>query len=126
MPCRMLPDEAYYRCARPSGVMEVSDAVGEARPEMEQGHGGFLEHSAVAIGSSGADAFKEAQNRLDARPGIERQHYGHFCSSGIGKAYLNTGSDSGLYNKVGTVHSQHPIFGEPYDNTNRMGSTIII
>jgi hypothetical protein len=61
------------RDLRAAGIVQVGEAVAEAGTEMEQSACRLLRHSRIAVGSSGDDSFKQAQ---------EATHLGDSVKSG--------------------------------------------
>jgi hypothetical protein len=55
----VVADDVDDGCVGPTGVVEVGQAVAEARPEVQQRRGRFVGHAAVAVGGARDDAFEE-------------------------------------------------------------------
>ena len=92
----MIANQIDNRGAGSAGVVEVRDAVGEARAEMQQSEGRAIQHAAITIRSAGADTFEEAQNGADARDFVEGGNDWHFGSPWIGQAQIHPGLSCGL------------------------------
>ena len=91
--------------------MQIGDAVGQARSEMQQGRGGFAGHRADAVGGAGADAFEQGKHRFHARHAVERLHQMHFGSAGIGDAIFDAAIGQGFDQGLGAVHGESFVGG---------------
>ena len=92
------------RSRRATRVVEVGEAVGEARPEVEQRRRGLAGDSAIAVGGAGRDPFEQAQDRADTRNGIERRDEMQFRGAGIGEAYFYAAIDQRLRQRLRAIH----------------------
>ena len=108
---RMVADDIDHRRIRAAGVVQIGDAVGQARSEMQQGRRGFAGHSADAVGGAGADAFEQGEHRFHARHAVERLHQMHFGSAGIGDAEFDAAIGQGFDQGLGAVHGESLVSG---------------
>ena len=104
VPARVVADEVHDRGARPPRVVEVREAVGEPRAEMEQRQGRAPRHAPVAVGGAGADALEEPEDRPQAGHPVERGHQGHLGGPGVGEAELEARRPGGPEQRFGAVH----------------------
>ena len=56
----MIPDQVDDRRVRTTRVVQVRNAVGESRPQMQQREGGTFGHPRVTVGRAGADTLEQA------------------------------------------------------------------
>lgn len=101
---RMVADDVDHRRIGAAGVVQVGNAVGQARPEMQQRRRGFAGHPADAVGGAGANALEQGKHRFHPRHAVERLHQMHFGSTGIGDAVLNAAIGQRLDQGLGAVH----------------------
>ncbi len=100
----VVADHVHHRGAGPPGVVEVGDAVAEARPEVEQGGGGPARHPAVSVGGSGDDAFEEPEDPPHLGDVVEGGHEVHLRGPGVGEAHVDPAGHEGPDQCLGAVH----------------------
>ncbi len=101
----MVADDIDDRRRGAPGVVQIGEAVGEPRPQMEQRRRRLFLHAAITVGHSGDGAFEEAENRAQTHVAVERRDEMHFRRSRVGEADLYPGGDQGCDQTVGAVHS---------------------
>ncbi len=77
-------------------IVQVRQAVSEARPEMQQGRSGLPLHARPPVGGAGADALEQSEHHTHSRYAVENLHNRHFGRAGIGKADLDSGVQGGF------------------------------
>ena len=85
----VLADDVDHRAARAPRVVDVGEAVGEARPEMQQGRGGLAGHAGIAVGGTGDDALEQPEHAARPAALVERRQEMHLGGPGIGEADLD-------------------------------------
>ena len=89
----MVADDVDYRALSLAGVVQVREAVAQARPEMQKCRGRLARHACIAIGGSGYHALEQAQDRPHpgkAVKGVDEMHLGR---TGIGEADVHATCD---------------------------------
>ena len=85
----MLADDVYDGNLRPARVVQIRDAVSQARSEMQQCARRFFPHARVAVCRSGDDAFEQSEHATHFGCAVERRDDVHF-----GRAWIReTGVD---------------------------------
>ncbi len=103
-PHGMLADDIQHGRVSATRVVQIREAVGEARPEMEQAHRELPRHSAIAVGGAGRDVLVKAEDASKAGNRIHRQHQRHFRGAGIGETDFDALAYSGGHQCIGTIH----------------------
>ena len=67
----MLTDQIDDRYLRAAGIVQISEAVAEAGPEMEKSVCWPLRHAGIAVRCTGYNSFKEAENAAHFRDSVE-------------------------------------------------------
>ena len=103
------------------GIVDIGKTIGETRTEMEQGRSGPIGHPVPAIGSTGGDAFEQAQHRFHRRI-VERGQKMHFRRPGVGKANVDAQPGQCGYERLSAVlgfagHDQYPASSRPWPTT---------
>jgi hypothetical protein len=62
MRCRVLADDIYDRHLSSAGVVQVRQAVGEPRSQMEEGAGRFPGHAGISVSRSSNDTLKKPEH----------------------------------------------------------------
>ena len=93
---RVIPDDVHDRGRRAPGVVQIGEAIGQPRTQMQQGRGGLAGDAAIAVRRAGGDAFEQTQHRAHGRGGIERGDKMHFRRAGIGEADFDAAIDQRL------------------------------
>ena len=85
----VLAHDVHDRRLRTAGVMQVRQAVGQARSEMQERHGRFVGHTGVTVGRPRNDAFEQPKDA--AHPGLSVQcgDKMHFRRARIGETYIH-------------------------------------
>ena len=93
MVSRVVADDVDDGSKGAFGVVQVGQAVGESRAQVQQGGGGFVGHSAIAVSGAGDDPFKQPQYGPHAGNLVDCRNQLHLGGAGIGKANLDAGID---------------------------------
>ena len=83
---RVVADHVDDGRARAACVVEIGEAVAEARRQMQQGRGGLAQHAAIAVGRARHHALEERQDAAYALDPVERRDEMHLRRAGIGEA----------------------------------------
>jgi len=124
VPGGMITDDVQYRRACAAGIVEVGNTVGEAGPQMHEGHGGLAQHASIPVSSAGADAFKKPEHGPDARNCIECHYERHFRGAGIGETGVDDEVETALYNGLKSMLGQD-VTQEQFLSTYRRSSETI-
>ncbi len=84
-------------------IVEVGEAIGEARPQMQQCRGRRSLHAEKAIGRAGRHALEQAEHAAHRRI-VQRLQKMHFRGAGIGETELDALADQGFDEAFGAVH----------------------
>ena len=101
---RLVTDDIDHRRMRAARVVHVGDAVGEARPAMEQRRGGLAGHARVAVGAAGHHDFGHAEDAAHALDLVERGDEMHFRRAGIGETGINAAGEQRAHKAFGAIH----------------------
>ena len=85
-------------------VVQVRQAVGEARSQVQQGGGWLLQHPVVAIRGARHDAFEEAQDAAHPWDLVESRHEVHLGRAGIGETDVDTAREQRPHQAFRAVH----------------------
>ncbi|OPZ53766.1 MAG: hypothetical protein BWY90_00482 [Deltaproteobacteria bacterium ADurb.BinA014] len=91
-------------------VMQIGNAVGKSRPQMQKRHCRFLRDASVAVSRAGAYSFKKTQHGTDAAYRIKRRHERQFCRPCVGKTYFYSRVFCRLQNNFRSGHTALLIF----------------
>jgi hypothetical protein len=108
VPGRVVADQVHDRRVSAPRVVQVCDAIGEARAQVEQRQRRPAGHARVAVGRARADALEQAQHGPDSRHRVERGDELNLGRAGVREADLDTGLDRRLNQTFGTVHPALP------------------
>lgn len=92
------------RCLRAARIMEIGQAVGQARAAVQQRGGGLARHARITIGGAGHHAFKQAQHAAHAGNAVQRRHEVHLAGAGVGEAGVHAACQQRLDEAFGAVH----------------------
>jgi hypothetical protein len=101
MVSRVLPHQIDNRNLRPAGVVQIRESIAQARAEVKQSACRFLGHAGVAVGSSGDDTFKEAEDATHFRNLVKRGDNVNLRRAGVGEA----GSNAACYQRADQTFS---------------------
>jgi hypothetical protein len=118
VPGGLIADQVHDRAARAPRVVKIGDAVGEARPEVEQGQRGPVGHAAVAVGRTGADALEQTENRPDTGNRVERRDERHLGRARIREADLDARACGCPHQALGAVHGSSTVHSNQPEATN--------
>ena len=129
---RVVADDVDHRRAGLAGVVQVGQAVAEARPEVQQRGRRPVGHAGVAVGGAGDDALEQAQHGPHLGDGVEGGHEVHLGGARVGEAGVDTGIHQGADERLGTVEApacrlvghgptlRHPTFLTPRQILSRV------
>ena len=104
VPRRMVADQIDDRRARAPRVVQIRDAVGEARPKMQQRHRRLLRHPPVAVGRP---VHTPSNNpRIARSPSAESSAAtsGISVVPGICETHFDAGGDRGANQTLSSIH----------------------
>ena len=91
---RVVAHDDHDRRAGLGGVVEVGEAVGQPRPEVQQDERGPAGQAPVGVGGARADALEQPEDRAD--PGaLERLHEVQLGGARVGEADVQSGCRGG-------------------------------
>jgi len=93
------------------GVVQIGEAVGEARTEMQQRRGRRSLHAEVAVGGPRHHAFEQAEHAAHTGHAVERCDKMHLGGAGIGEADVHPALDHRPHQAFRTVHPKAPATG---------------
>jgi len=105
VPARLVADPVHHRRRRSARVVEVRDAIGEARAQVQQGRGGLARHARVAIGCPRAHPLEEPKDGTDAPHLVESRHEGKLGGARVREAELDSRRGGGLHEAERAIHS---------------------
>jgi hypothetical protein len=88
-----------------AGIMQVGNAIAQARAKMQQGSGGATCHASITISRARANALKQAENGPHLWHVVYGGHKVHFGCAGVGKTDVDTPVSEGLDEGLGSVHN---------------------
>ena len=100
----MVANDVDDRACCPARVVEIRQAVGQARTQMQQGARRPARHSAISVGRAGSDVLLQNQHRPHAGDIVERGDEVHFRRAGIGETDINAIGDERTQQTFSTVH----------------------
>ncbi len=100
----VIADDVDDRRAGAPGVVQIGQAVGQARAQVQQRRRRLFRHPGVAVGGAGHHAFEQSQHAAHTGLAVERGHEMHFGSARIGKAGVDTAGQQGVAEGVRAVH----------------------
>ena len=100
----MIAHDIDHGRARALGVMQVGQAIAQARPQVQQRGGGLVGHARITVGGAGHDTFEQAQHAAHVRLAIQRRHKVHLGRARIGKADVHIVGKKGIAKTVSAVH----------------------
>ena len=86
----MLTDHIDNGAPRAPGVVEIGGPVAKAGAQMKQGQCRFVHHSAIAVGRTGNNAFKQPEHGANARFFIDGGDQLHLGCARVGKTHVDT------------------------------------
>ncbi len=99
----VITDNIHYRHFAFARVVQVGQAVTQTTTEMEQGGGGFIRHTGIAVGGTGGNAFEQCQHSAHARFAVERGNKVHFAGARVSKTDVDTGIRQGFHQSLCAV-----------------------
>ena len=81
----MIADDVDDGAARPSGVVQIGQAVSEAGPEVQERARRLPAHPGISIGRSGDD-LEQAEHATHLRSRVEGGHEVHLAGPRVGEA----------------------------------------
>ena len=91
------------------GVVQVGEAIGEARPKVQQGRCRRALHAEITVGRARHHALEQAKHAAHALDPIQRRDKMHLRGTGIGEADINAARDQGPHQTFRTVHRSTPV-----------------
>ncbi len=92
----MIANNINHRRIGTACIVQVGNTVCHARPEVQQGSGGFASHACITIRGSGAYTFEKSQYGAHAGYPVQRLHQVHFRGAGVGNAQVYATIGEGL------------------------------
>jgi hypothetical protein len=86
----------YLFTRRTAGVVQIGEAIGQPRPQMEKRRGGLPRDAAITVGRTDRDTFKQAKHRPQPLYAVEGCNQMHFRGAGIGETGIDAAIDQGL------------------------------
>ena len=105
---RVVADDVDHRRLRAPRVVQIGEAVGEARPAVQQRGRRLLRHARVAVGRAGRDALEQAEDAAHAGHAVERGDEMHLAGAGIGEAGVDAGREQRADKAFGAVQCWFP------------------
>jgi hypothetical protein len=105
----MLADDVDDARARFLRVVQVGQAIGQARPEVQQRGRRAIGHAIEAIGGAGDHAFEQAEHAAHARHLVERGDEVHLRGTGVRDTKVDAAVDQGADQALGAVHGAFPL-----------------
>ncbi len=98
VPRGVIADHVDDRRVGATGVVQVGNAVGEARAEVGQGHGRLAGDASVTVGGAGTHALEQRQYGFERQRRVlcNGRHQGNLGGSRVGKAVFDSAGSSGL------------------------------
>ena len=101
---RVIADDVHDRRRGLHGVVQIGQAVGEARAEVEQRRGRLLGHARITVGSSRRHALEQREHAAHTRDPVERGDEMHFGGAGIGETNVDAAADQRTHQTFRAVH----------------------
>jgi hypothetical protein len=105
----MFANDVQDRRSCTSRVVQICQAVGKARSQMEQAHRRLGRHPAVAVGRSSRDVLVEAKDAAHTGDLIHRENQGQFRRARICETDLDAFAQCGRDECLRTVHGPVPL-----------------
>ncbi len=102
--CRVVADDVDDRCEGAARVVQAGQAVGEARPEVQQGCRRAARHATEPVGGAGDDALVQSQHGAHLGHLVERCDEVHLGRARIAEADVDAGGDQRPNQRLGAVH----------------------
>jgi len=103
-PGRVFADEVENRRPAALCVVQIGDAVGKSRSQMQKGQRRLFSDASVTVGRARADALEKPQHRPDLGNLVERRNKVQFRRAGIGKTNFHSRSRRRLKNTFRSGH----------------------
>ena len=100
----MLANHVDHRYLSPAGVVEICQAIAEARAEMQKSARWFPGHPRVTVGRAGDDSLKKTQNAAHVRDLVKRGDQMNFRRAGVGEAGVDAARGQGANQIFGSIH----------------------
>jgi hypothetical protein len=101
-------DDDDHRGPGPAGVVQVGQAVGQARSEVQEHGGGLAGDPGVPVGGAGGDAFEQRQHPAHRRHRIQRADEVHLRGARVHEAHVDAGSGQAGHQGLGADHREAP------------------
>ena len=109
---RMVADDIDDRGLRLMGVVQIGEAVREARTEMQKRCGRLIHHASIAIGGPRYHAFEQAEDAAHPVDPVERCDEMHLRGSGIAETNLDAAGYQRPHKTFGSIHDCTSLFVE--------------
>ena len=80
---RLVADDVDDRCGGAASIVQIGQAVRQARTAVQQRGGRLTGHACVAVSGAGHHAFEQTQYAMHAGNAIERRDKVHFRRAGV-------------------------------------------
>lgn len=100
----VVADDVDHRRARALGVVQVGQAVAQARAQVQQRGGRLVGHARIAIGRARHHAFEQAQHAAHLRFAIQRRDEVHLGRARVGEADVHIIGQKGIAKTISAVH----------------------
>ncbi len=104
----VITNHVDQRGSGPAGVVQVREAVRQARPQVQEGGRGAARHPAVAVRRTGGHALEQAEHRAEPGDRVQAGHHVHLGGAGVAEADVHPAAGQGADQRLGTVHSFLP------------------
>jgi hypothetical protein len=92
----------------PAGVVQVGQAVGQARPEVQEHGGGFAGDPGVPVGGAGGDALEQRQHPAHLGHRVQRADEVHLRRARVHEAHVDTRAGQAGHESLGADHEVPP------------------
>jgi hypothetical protein len=93
---------------RPARIVQVSQAICQTWPQVQQRRRWLVRHARIAVGSARHDAFKQAEYAAHLRFPVERRDKVHLGCAWVGKTYIHIVGQKGVAKTICTIHFFKP------------------
>jgi hypothetical protein len=98
----------HHRGPGPAGVVQVGQAVGQARAEVQEHGGGFARDPGVAVGGAGGDALEQGQHPAHGRHRVQRADEVHLRRARVHEADVDARAGQAADQGLGADHAEPP------------------
>ena len=110
---RLVAHDVDDRRLRAAGVVQVGEAVGEARAAVQQRRRRLAGHARVAVGRAGHHALEQAEHAAHAGHAVECGDEVHLRGAGVAEAGIDAAFQQRVDEAFGAVHFALPVAVAP-------------